>query len=93
MRAYPIVAAILSIACSDAAGQAYRWVDDQGRVHYTQTPPPPSAKGVQRKNFRSGGAAEQSDLPYATQVAAKNFPVRLYTQPTAARRAIWRAPH
>jgi len=81
MRAYPIVAAILSIACSDAAGQAYRWVDDQGRVHYTQTPPPPSAKGVQRKDFRSGGAAEQSDLPYATQVAAKNFPVRLYTQP------------
>ena len=81
MRAYLTVAAILWIACSDAAGQTYRWVDDQGRVHYTQTPPPPSAKGVERKNFRSGGGAESSDLPYATQVAAKNFPVKLYTQP------------
>jgi glutaredoxin len=81
MRAYLTVAAILWIACSDAAGQTYRWVDDQGRVHYTQTPPPPSAKGVQRKDFRSGGGAEVGDLPYATQVAAKNFPVKLYTQP------------
>lgn len=80
MRAYLTVAAILWIACSDAAGQTFRWVDDQGRVHYTQTPPPPSAKGVQRKNFRSG-ATEPGDLPYATQVAARNFPVRLYTQP------------
>jgi glutaredoxin len=80
MRAYLVVAATLWIACSDAAGQAYRWVDEQGRVHYTQTPPPPAAKGVQRKNFRSG-AAEPPDLPYATQVAAKNYPVTLYTQP------------
>ena len=80
MRAYLIVAATLWIACSDAAGQAYRWVDDQGRVHYTQNPPPPQAKGVQRKDFRAGppGTAE---LPYATQVAAKNYPVTLYTQP------------
>jgi glutaredoxin len=81
MRAYLLAAATLWIACSDAAGQAYRWVDDQGRVHYTQTPPPPSAKGVQRKDFRSGGGAESGDLPYATQVAAKNYPVKLYTQP------------
>jgi len=81
MRAYLTVAAILWMACSDAAGQTYRWVDDQGRVHYTQTPPPPSAKGVQRKDFRSGGGAELGDLPYATQVAAKNYPVKLYTQP------------
>ena len=80
MRAYLTVAAALSIACSGAVGQAYRWVDDQGRVHYTQTPPPPRAKGVQRKDFRSG-AAETAELPYATQLAAKNYPVTLYTQP------------
>lgn len=81
MRAYLIVAACLWIACGDAAGQMYRWVDDQGRVHYTQTPPPPQAKDVQRKNFRGGGAAATTDLPYATQMAAKNYPVTLYTQP------------
>jgi glutaredoxin len=80
MRAHLTIAAALWLACSDAAGQAYRWVDDQGRVHYTQTPPPPGAKGVQRKNFRSD-AGGTSDLPYATQVAARNFPVTLYTMP------------
>jgi glutaredoxin len=80
MRAYVLIAAALWIACGDSAGQAYRWVDDAGRVHYTQTPPPPGAKGVQRKNTRPGVAATV-DLPYATQVAAKNSPVTLYTQP------------
>jgi len=80
MRAYLIVATALGIAYGSAAGQAYRWVDDQGRVHYTQTPPPPQAKGVQRKDFRSG-APGTAELPYATQLAAKNYPVTLYTQP------------
>jgi len=73
-------AAILLIACADAAGQTYRWVDKEGGVHYTQTPPPPDARGVQKKTFRHG-PVEASELPYATQVAAKTFPVTLYTQP------------
>ena len=81
MRAYLIVAACLWIACGDCAAQMYRWTDDQGRVHYTQTPPPPQAKDVQRKNFRSNQAAGSVELPYATQMAAKNYPVTLYTQP------------
>src|SRR5262245_9391704 len=81
MRAYLIAAATLTIACGAAFGQAYRWVDDQGRVHYTQTPPPVGARDVQRKNLKQSGAAAISDLPYATQVAVKNFPVTLYTQP------------
>ena len=80
MRILFVAAAILSTACTDALGQAYRWVDQDGRVHYTQTPPPPGAKGVQRKSFQPGPVGTV-DLPYATQVAAKNFPVTLYTQP------------
>lgn len=80
MRAYLIAAAAIWIACSDAAGQAFRWVDDQGHVHYTQTPPPPGAREVQRKKFQAGPSASV-DLPYATQMAAKNYPVTLYTQP------------
>jgi glutaredoxin len=80
MRIFFIAAAILSLACSEASAQAYRWVDQDGKVHYTQTPPPPEARSVQRKNFRGGGV-DVSSLPYATQVAAKNFPVALYTEP------------
>lgn len=80
MRIPFIAAAVLSIACADASGQAYRWVDKEGKVHYTQAPPPPDARAVQKKTFRHG-PAEASNLPYATQVAAKNFPVTLYTSP------------
>ena len=80
MRILFVAAAILSTVCADAFGQAYRWVDQDGRVHYTQTPPPPDARNVQRKSFRGGGV-DVSNLPYATQVAAKNFPVTLYTLP------------
>ncbi len=80
MRMPFIAAVILSIACADASGQAYRWVDKEGKVHYTQAPPPPDARAVQKKTFRHG-PAEASNLPYATQVAAKNFPVTLYTSP------------
>ena len=80
MRNLFVAAAILSAVCANAFGQAYRWVDQDGRVHYTQTPPPADARNVQRKTFRGGGV-DVSDLPYATQVAAKNFPVTLYTLP------------
>lgn len=82
MRAYFIVAATFAaaIACGSATAQAYRWVDDQGRIHYTQTPPPPGARNVQRKNLQQSGAAASADLPYATKVAAQSYPVRLYTQ-------------
>jgi glutaredoxin len=80
MRTPFIALAIISIACTDASAQTYRWVDKEGGVHYTQTPPPPDAKKVQKKNLR-GGEGETSNLPYATQIATKNFPVTLYTAP------------
>ena len=80
MRIYLIAAAISLTACADASGQAYRWVDKDGKVHYTQTPPPADAKGVQKKTFRQG-QVETSNLPYATQAAARTSPVSLYTAP------------
>src|SRR5215831_17473065 len=82
MRAYFVVAATFAaaIACGAATAQAYRWVDEQGRVHYTQTPPPPGARDVQRKNLLQSGAAASADLPYATKLAAQNFPVKVFTQ-------------
>lgn len=79
MRAYLIAAMSLWIASAGAVGQVYRWIDADGKTHYTQTPPPPQAKGIQKKDLRPG-ATGSVDLPYATQVAAKNYPVTLYTQ-------------
>jgi len=79
MRAILVVAVLLAVALTGAqAQQMYRWVDRDGRVHYTQQPPPADAKNVQRRST-SVGTAESSNLPYATRVAAQNFPVTLFT--------------
>jgi glutaredoxin len=77
-----IFAMLLGAACAASAQQMYRWTDDKGRVHITDTPPPPGAKGVKRSSFAGGNtAAEGEDLPFAVRAPAKNFPVTLYTAP------------
>lgn len=81
MRGHVVLATAFAIACGGALAQAYRWVDDQGHVHYTQTPPPAGAKDVRIKSLRQSPTSAAVDLPFATQQAAKNFPVKLYTQP------------
>lgn len=75
-----IFAVLLGAACA-ASAQMYRWTDEKGRVHITDTPPPPSAKGVQKKSLTVSGAAapQTARLPYVVQLAAKTYPVTLYT--------------
>jgi glutaredoxin len=78
----PIAILILASILSGpvAAAQLYRWVDDKGRVEWRDTPPPSGsgAKNVQQRNV-GGSTIETSTLPYSVQVAAKNFPVTLWT--------------
>ncbi len=63
-----------------AGAQLYRWTDDSGKVHYTDTPPPANAKNVQKKGLaRPGDAASATTQSYALQQAVKNFPVIIYT--------------
>jgi glutaredoxin len=78
-----IVAILLMLAAATAAAQQlYRWTDDKGRVHITDTPPPPSAKGVQKKAYQSGGTSTESGpTPYELSAAMKEYPVTLYTSP------------
>jgi len=77
----PWIIALALLACAGVqAQQLYRWVDKDGGVHYTQQPPPVDAKDVQRKNV-SAGPAEYSGLPYAAQLAIRNYPVTLYSSP------------
>ena len=74
------VVLLLLLAAAQAHAQQYRWVDEKGRVQYTDTPPPATAKDVQKKRFdvgKSDGPAE----PFALQVARKAAPVKLYTAP------------
>jgi glutaredoxin len=59
--------------------QQYRWVDEQGRVHYTDTPPPPSAKDAKKKNLKGNAVGAQQS--YELTKAMQESPVTLYTHP------------
>jgi glutaredoxin len=60
-----------------AQAQMYRWVDQDGKLHFTDQPPPPGkAAAVTQRKF-SAPAASQT-LSYATRQAAANYPVTLY---------------
>jgi glutaredoxin len=64
-----------------AAAQLYRWTDEKGRVHITDTPPPSSAMNVQKKKPAAPSVVE-SQMPYELAQAVKDFPVTLYTSPS-----------
>ena len=56
MRKLAIAVAAMLVAAT-AGAQMYRWVDKDGKVHYTDTPPPGAAKDVQKR----GAAAAPAD--------------------------------
>ncbi len=78
--------ALCVVACALASGatqaqQLYRWIDEQGKTHVSDTPPPPSVKRFEKKRFTGSvveGGAESFELKRAMQQA----PVTLYTSPS-----------
>jgi glutaredoxin len=81
MRSFIFLA--LLIASFAASAQLYRWTDERGRVHVTDTPPPASARNVRQREAEAAPAAG-AELPYAVQVAKRNHPVTLFTAPDCA---------
>lgn len=79
MRLSTGVTALLALAFSVTAGaQLYKWVDKDGRVSYSDTPPPKDAKDVKQRNFGDGVTGSSDDLPPLVREAIKNNPVTLY---------------
>ena len=80
MSPHRLVAACILAAFSlvAAAQSAYRWVDKDGSVHYSDQPPPPEIKKLERKTL-GDNVVDTSDMPYELRRAAENFPVTLYT--------------
>lgn len=58
------------------AAELYKYVDKDGRITYSDMPPPREAKKVEKKAV--GEAPADAALPYTTREAAKKFPVLLY---------------
>jgi glutaredoxin len=70
---------VAASAAVTAMAQQYRWVDEKGGVHYTDTPPPPTAKETQKKNLKGNAVGVQEN--YELSQATKSSPVTLYTHP------------
>ena len=70
---------LLASACAIAqTQQVYRYLDVDGRVVYSDKPPPADAKNAQAKRI-GRNSIETSELSFATQQAQERFPVTLYT--------------
>ena len=72
-----LILTVAAVITESSAGNLYRWVDKDGKVHYTDQPPPPDAKSAERKKLGDKGV--EATVPYSLQRAMKDFPVTLYT--------------
>ena len=79
MKRFPIrllcVLVVVGAAAAQAQSTVYRWVDKDGKVQFGDNPPPAENYTERRMG---GGYVDESQLPYATQVASKRHPVTLY---------------
>lgn len=73
----PLSLMITLLLASNAHAQLYKWVAHDGKITYSDTPPPASAKKVEEKSIVSGPSTV--GLPYELSQAVKNSPVTLYT--------------
>ena len=73
----PFAVLIATAALAAGAQQLYRWTDETGRVHITDTPPPASARNVQRKS--GAGNIAEAQQSFELKQAVRDFPVTLYT--------------
>lgn len=68
---------LLALLCAGLAqAQTYRWVDQDGKVHFGDRPPPAAAGKAQERKPMAPAADKQ--VSYATRQAMTSFPVTLY---------------
>lgn len=72
----------LLLCATVANAQLYKWTGPDGKVTYTDMPPPTAAGRVEETNLdgtNTRGAPSAAGLPFDLAQAAKNSPVTLYT--------------
>lgn len=73
-----LVLLALAAASAHAQSNVYRWTDKDGKVHFSDSPPPDDAKDAVQRRL-GGGGPDDTSLPYATQDAARRNPVSIFT--------------
>ena len=82
-RALILTAILIGTASTPlAASQLYQWKDAQGRMVYSDQPPPPSIRNAQQKSFK--GSVIEGGEPYAVKTAREKYPVTLYASACGA---------
>jgi glutaredoxin len=78
MKAGHVIMAVWIAAASMplAAAQLYQWKDAQGRMVFSDQPPPASVKNAQQKSFK--GNVIEGGESYAVKTAREKYPVTLY---------------
>lgn len=73
----------LSFCLAQASGvqaqTTYRWVDRDGKVNYSDQPPPANARSAEEKKLGAPNAIASGGPDYDTQVAVQGSPVTLYS--------------
>ena len=80
MLATRLAVLCITLGLSQLAGAqtTYRWIDKAtGQTVFSDQPPPPGIKIIETR--ASKAAADDRQLPYATQQAAEKYPVTLFT--------------
>ncbi len=77
----PSAVAILLVACAvlpSAAFAQYKYVGPDGRVTYSDQPPPRDARVIEEKKLGAPPSSSAA-LPFEVQQAASKYPVTIYT--------------
>ncbi|HEU4622246.1 MAG TPA: glutaredoxin domain-containing protein [Burkholderiaceae bacterium] len=89
MRSKPVafIATVLVIGAFTARPVVaqYKYTTPDGRTVYTDQPPPPNARVVEKRDYANAGSSvNTTNLPYEVKRAAENFPVTFYTTTNCA---------
>jgi len=71
------VAVVVGVALPMSALAQYKYVGPDGRVTYSDLPPPSGARVIEEKKLGANGPAVV--LPFALQTATSKYPVTIYT--------------
>ncbi len=77
-QALVLVALVQSAVLSNAAFAQYKYVGPDGRVTYSDQPPPRNARAVEEKKLGAPPSANAA-LPFELQQATTKYPVTIYT--------------
>ena len=66
-----------AIVATPAVAELYKWIGADGKINYSDTPPPANAKKVEKKRLNDR-VSEGDGVDFATRNAAKKYPVVLF---------------